>query len=256
MEVIDGHWYMDGVDWDDSSCVHSAEELLGVIERVGFMPLFANGVPGFSVENMTDPSCWWCGDPAVDPWEWRAELARSGRVAYGKFYGGRAGFVSREWFPCFCNYRRDGYDFDARYEDGKAGYREKLLMDLFVPQGVDMWKIDPSSLEEAGCAKSLYTFEMKDRGGFGKGGERGFESVLTKLQMGAYVCVEDFRQRVNKKGEAYGWAVAVMTLPEYLWGYKFVTGCYGEAPTESWRRMAEQVGRFYDADEKAIKRVI
>ena len=41
MEVIDGQWYMQGVDWDDPSCVHSADELLEVIEKVGFMPLFS-----------------------------------------------------------------------------------------------------------------------------------------------------------------------------------------------------------------------
>ena len=69
MEVIDGQWFMEGLDGDDPSCIHSAEELLKVINKVGFLPLFSNEVPGFSVENMTDPTCWWCGDPEIDPWE-------------------------------------------------------------------------------------------------------------------------------------------------------------------------------------------
>ena len=103
MYVLDGQWYMEGLDWDDEGCIHSSDELLSVIESVGFLPLFSSGVPGFSVEEMTDTSCWWCGDVSVDPWEWRAVLARTGKVAYGKFYGGCAGFISKKWFPYFAN---------------------------------------------------------------------------------------------------------------------------------------------------------
>ena len=205
---------------------------------------------------MTDPAFWWCGDESRDPWEWRTVLARTGKVAYGKFFGGRAGFVSKKWFPYFANYRRDGYDFDALYEDGKAGYREKLLMDLFVPSGVDMWDVKVSSLEASGCAASLYTHEMKDKGGFGKGGEKNFEGVLTKLQMQSYLIVKDFRPRLNKRGEEYGWAVAIMTPPEYLWGYKFVTGRYKETPEESFRAIEKQIGKHFDLDGKSLKKII
>ena len=256
MQVIDGQWYMAGPDWDDEGCIHTSGELLDVIERVGFLPLFANEIEGFSVENMTDPAFWWCGDESRDPWEWRTVLARTGKVAYGKFFGGRAGFVSKKWFPYFANYRRDGYDFDALYEDGKAGYREKLLMDLFVPSGVDMWDVKVSSLEASGCAASLYTHEMKDKGGFGKGGEKNFEGVLTKLQMQSYLIVKDFRPRLNKRGEEYGWAVAIMTPPEYLWGYKFVTGRYKETPEESFRAIEKQIGKHFDLDGKSLKKIL
>ena len=34
MEVIDGQWYMGGLDWDDVGCIHSSDELLSVIDRV------------------------------------------------------------------------------------------------------------------------------------------------------------------------------------------------------------------------------
>ena len=256
MYVLDGQWYMQGLDADDEGCIRSSGELLSVIESVGFLPLFSNNVTGFSVEEMTAVSDWWCGDEAVDPWEWRAVLARTGKVAYGKFYGGRAGFISKKWFPYFANYRRDGYDFDARYEDGKAGYREKLLMDLFVPAGVDMWDVNPSSLEGLGLASSLYTNEMKEKGGFGKGGEKNFEGTLTKLQMQTYLIVKDFRPRLNKHGEEYGWAVAIMTPPEYQWGYKFVTSRYKETPSESFKKIASQVGKHFECDEKSLRRVM
>ena len=38
---------------------------------------------------------------------------RYGKVAYGKFFDKKAGFISLEWLPYFANYRRSGYDFDA-----------------------------------------------------------------------------------------------------------------------------------------------
>ena len=256
MEVINGHWYMEGLDWSDDGCLHTVDELLEVIERVGFMPLFANRIPGFSVENMTDASCWWTGDEETDPWEWRILLTRTGKVAYGKFFGNKAGFVSKKWFPYFANYRRDGYDFDSRYEDGKAEFRERAVMKLFEPEGIDMWAVKKSQLGKLGCSESLYTFEIKERAGFGKDGFKNFEGTLAKLQMQSYLVAKDFRPRLNKKGESFGWAVASMTPPEYLWGYKFVTGRYNEAPAESLARMVKQICRYYDADERDVRRVL
>ncbi len=35
-------------------------------------------------------------------------------------------YVSAKWFPDFANYRRDGYDFDARFEDGLASFQTLL----------------------------------------------------------------------------------------------------------------------------------
>ena len=54
----------------------------------------------------------------TDPWIWRTVAAGSGEVAYGKLFDNKAGFVSLEWLPVFANWRRDGYDFDARWDDG------------------------------------------------------------------------------------------------------------------------------------------
>ena len=256
MEVINGEWIMEGLDWDDEGCVHHSDELLAVIDKVGFLPLFGNKVQGFSVEHMTDPRFWWGGDAELDPWEWRIALTRTGKVAYGKFFGNRAGFVSKKWFPEFANFRRDGYDFDARYDDGKADYRQKLLMDLFVPQGMDLDKVRKSDITKHGCAQALFKYEMKEKAGFGKGGEKNFEGVLTKLQMQTYLVAKDFRPRLNKQGESFGWAVAEMTLPEYRWGYDFVTKRYSEAPKASLEKIVKQVQKYFDCDENTIRKVL
>ena len=94
------------------------------------MPLFENLIPGFSVEEHTPAADWWTDDPATDPWAWRQVLASNARVAYGKFFDRKAGFVSRAWFPVFANYRRDGYDYEGMYEDGKMNSRCKRILDV------------------------------------------------------------------------------------------------------------------------------
>ena len=107
MAIENGEWIMRGLDWDDPSRVQTWEDLIDLINEVGFLPLFKNEVDGFSVEENTGDLYWWTGDEEQDPWEWRCLMARSGKVAYGKFFGKKAGFISRAWFPHFANWRRD-----------------------------------------------------------------------------------------------------------------------------------------------------
>ena len=50
---------------------------------------------GYSIEEGCPPELWFAED-ADGPREWKSPAARSGRCAYGKFFDGKAGFVS----PC------------------------------------------------------------------------------------------------------------------------------------------------------------
>ena len=93
MAIENGKWIMRGMDWDDPARIQSWEELIRWVDEIGFLPLFQNEIDGFSVEENTADLYWWTGNPDQDPWEWRALIARSGRVAYGKFFGKRAGFI-------------------------------------------------------------------------------------------------------------------------------------------------------------------
>lgn len=237
-----GTWIMHGVSEDDPKCIHTVKEAITYINEVGFLPLFKNDIPGFSLEERTVPEYWWSEDPERDPWEWREIIAGSGQVAYGKFFDKKAGFISKDWFPYFVNYRRDGYDFDALWDDEKASRREKKIMDLFAEENADA---------------ELYSFEVKQNAGFGKEGEKNFEGTVTDLEMKMYLCMRDFRQRKNKKGENYGWAIAVYSTPEHLWGYDHVTSAYKEEPVESWRRIVKRMNDICpSATEGQIRRVL
>ena len=239
MAVEDGAWIMRGLDWDDPSRIQSWEELIGWIDEVGFLPLFKNEVDGFSAEENTSDLYWWTGDEDQDPWEWRRLIARSGKVAYGKFFGKKAGFISREWFPHFANWRRDGYDFDSRWEDELATARQKKIMDQFAERD------------------ELLSFNLKQLAGFGKGGEKNFEGTVTDLQMGGYLLIRDFRQRRNKRGQPYGWPIAVYTTPERLWGCDHISSAYSASPAESKTLVYEQVRKnFPEANQEELDAVL
>lgn len=228
---------MYGVTEDDPYCLKSVDELIDCVNEKGFLPLFKNSVPGLSVEERTVSRYWWSENAERDPWEWRGIAARSGKVAYGKFFDKKAGFVSLEWLPYFCNYRRDGYDFDSRWDDEKATKRQKKIMDLFTEND------------------ELFSFETKRLAGFGKGGEKNFEGVVTSLEMQTYLAVKDFRSRTDKFGRPYGWKIAVYAMPETLWGYDLISSAYTEEPAESFNRMLEHLLDIYPAatEEQIIK---
>ena len=241
MDVIDNSWTIHALPDDDPDCLRSAEELAGYIEKVGFLPLFSNSIPGFSVEEHTAASGWWTGDPDRDPWMWREILTGSRRVAYGKFFFGNAGFVSLEWFPDFVNLRRDGYDFDALWDDEKANRKQKKIMDLF-PEGADA---------------ALLTSELRQKAGFGKEGETGFDSTLTGLQMLTYLCPMDFCRRKNKAGKEYGWRIALMSTPEQIFGEELVRSRYPDDPADSLQRMCSHLEKFFpDVPGEQLERVL
>ena len=149
----------------------------------------------------------------------------------------------------FANCRRNGYDFDARWEDGRASAREKKIMDLFLWEDADgntMFR-----------KEQILSTDLKRQAGFGKGGEKNFPGIVTQLQMETYLVISGFRRRKNRRGKAYGMPVSVLLPPESIWGYDTVTAAYAETPKVSWKRLLDRVRELYPrADEKAIVRLI
>jgi hypothetical protein len=249
MSIENGEWIMRGMAWDDPYRIRTWQELINWINEIGFLPLFGNGVTGFSAEEHTSPDYWWSGIRSEDPWEWREIIAAGRQVAYGKFFGGRAGFISLEWLPYFANFRREGYDFDARWEDGLASRREKMIMDFMMDIDEDgdvTWKTD-----------QILSTDLKKMAGFGKGREKNYPGIITGLQMQIYLVITDFRRRKNKRGQEYGMSVSVLQPPEVVWGRAAVTKAYAESPAQSWDRVFRHVrGAYPDSPEKEIVKLI
>ncbi|MCM1304913.1 MAG: hypothetical protein NC306_12535 [Butyrivibrio sp.] len=211
--------------------VCSQSDLAQLVQEYGFLPLFQNDVPGFSVEEHT-PAEFWFADGEDGPWEWKGPVIRQTGCAYGKFFRGKAGFISAGWYPDFANYRRDGYDFDARYEDGLASYQDKTVYGIL-----------------AEC-DSLLSGELKRLGGFGKNGRKGFDTIMTRLQMQGYVVTVDFEYKKDKYGSPYGWGVARYATPERYFGDPFGQQVYQRTPEQSKERILRHLEDLLKGVEK------
>lgn len=244
-----GTWIMHGLAWNDPYRIRTWQELVNWINEVGFLPLFANEITGFSVEEHVASDFWWTGDREQDPWEWREIIAASHQVAYGKFFDKKAGFISKKWLPYFANYRRNGYDFDSAWEDGKVTRREKLIMDILTDIDADgnmVWK-----------DKQILSTDLKKLAVFGKGGEKNFSGITTDLMMKIYLVTTDFHKRKNKNGAEYGMPVSVLMPPEAIWGYDVLTAAYTEEIHQSWLRICDRVNEMFpQAKQNEIIRLI
>ncbi|MBQ8024942.1 MAG: hypothetical protein IJ259_00745 [Oscillospiraceae bacterium] len=212
--------------------------LLSEVRRLGFLPFFANEVPGFSIEEHT-PARLWFSETEDGPWEWKGPVARSGVCVYGKFFKGRAGFISLDWFPVFANYRRDGYDFDALYDDGFASHKDKQVYDVLAEHG------------------SLLSKELKALCNYRKDGNKGFDAVITRLQMETYVSIADFEYAVDKAGRQYGWGIARYSTPEAQFGADLMAEAYREDPAVSRARVYAHLQSLCpEATEKQIRSLL
>ena len=218
-------------------CLRCPDDIAELTEALGFLPFFANAIPGFSVEEHTPRELWFT--EADGPWEWKGPIARTKRCLYGKFFGGKAGFISLEWFPDFANYRRDGFDFDSRYESGLASRKDMNVYDTVSRYGTVLSK------------------KLKSLCGYSKGGEKGFDGVITRLQMQTYICVADFEYMRDKYGKQYGWGVARYSTPEELFGYEAVTSAYSREPSESLERILDHLKKVLpEADSARLLKMI
>ena len=236
METVNGEFIMKGCDGEDPDCLHYFDDLVYLVKRSGFIPLFSNEIPGFSVEEHTTASSWWT-EEVTDPWYWRQLASDHPDIAYGKFFNRNAGFISKDWFPVFANYRRNGYDYDALYDDGLASHKSKKIMDAF-------------DLDEESVSKSLISSELRELAGKD-------ETTLTQLQMQTYLIISDFRQRKNKNGQEYGWHLSVYETPETKWGRDFVASGYSADPMESWKTITAHMKKLYpEATESQAWRLL
>lgn len=208
------------------------QDLYDLVNEVGFMPLFDLGEGGFSVERLTFGQ-WWTGRED-DPWFWREQAAREGEIIYGKVFAGRAGFVSKQWYPVLANYRRDGYDFDSRWEEGLAAPLCRDIMRIVETRGRAM------------------TAQIKR-----EVGAKGFESALTLLQGQTYLLIGGFERKRNRRGEPYGWNIAEMMTPEAAFGTDWVTSAYHEPPQVSAQRIKEEIiCHFPWVKEQFLKKIL
>ncbi len=218
--------------------IRSCDDMERYIQEVGFLPLFGSEINGFSVEDHIAQE-YWFDDHNDGPWEWKDIVMKKRTCLYGKFFNKKTGFIGRDWLADFINYRRDGYDFDARYEDGLAARKDKYLFDT-------VWKHE-----------EIFAKELRELCNYGKGGNKGFDTVMTRLQMQLYVVPSEYVYMIDKTGKPYGWGVVKYSTPEHLLGESFVYDSYQRSPEASKNRIEQRLRELYpDATDKAIKKML
>lgn len=196
--------------------IHSEIDLIETIQAVGLLPLFDSGIQGFSANEMSDADCRYQmlpdGGWEWPLWKWKGPVVNEGGCVYGKFFAGKAGFISRKWWPDFFNYRRNCH---PSLEEGSI--EEAIVMTLHG-QG------------------SLITRELRDACGFtGPKMRSRFDAYVTRLQMACYIVTEDFVYPRDRHNREYGWGWSLLTTPEQLLGREAC--CCNHAPEESYRRL-------------------
>lgn len=216
--------------------IHSCPELIECIQQVGFLPLLESGIEGFCAEGMMAEECRFTEFPDGSwewpLWQWKGPVVTEGNCVYGKFFSGKAGFISREWWPDFYNWRRSQ---SPRPEEGTI--EEAILM----------------TLRENG---SMITRELRAACGFTGPKMRGkFDAYIKRLQMACYIVTENFVYPTDKHGHEYGFGWSLLTTPELLLGKDASLCC--RTPEESYQRMTEHLMRLLpDATEKQIKKIL
>ena len=196
--------------------IHNSAQLMELVQQIGFLPLLDSGIRGFSAEEMVDDDCRYVVFPDGGwdwpLWKWKGLVVTDGGCVYGKFFAGKAGFVSREWWPDLCNYRRA-----SRPKPEEGSIEEAILFTL-------------------GESGSLITRELRAACGFtGPKMRSRFDAYVTRLQMACRIVTEDFVYPVHKHGKEYGWGWSLLTTPEQLYGRAFCE-C-SRTPEESFDRM-------------------
>ena len=196
--------------------IYSQAQLMELIRQIGFLPLLDSGIRGYSAEEMVSDECRYVvfSDGGWDwpLWKWKGPIVAEGSTVYGKFFASKAGFISREWWPDFCNYRRSRHPWPP-----EGSIEETILLTL-------------------GEHGSLITRELRALCGFTGAGMRSkFDNYVTRLQMGCYIVTEDFVYPQDKHGHEYGWGWSLLSTPEQLYGRE---ACHcTRTPEESFHRL-------------------
>lgn len=216
--------------------IHSCPELIDCIQQVGFLPLLESGIPGYAAEAMLAEECRFTEFPdgtwEWPLWQWKGPVVTEGNCVYGRFFAGKAGFISRGWWPDFCNWRRHSHPVP---EEGSI---EEAILATLCEHGSMIAR-------ELRAACDFTGPKMRSK----------FDAFVNRLQMACYVVTEDFVYPVDKHGREYGFGWSLLTTPERLLG-RAACQC-SRAPEASYQRMAAHLLQLLPhATEKQIAKLL
>ena len=220
--------------------IRSCPELMERIQQLGFLPLLESGVAGFSADALVADECRYVvlpdGGWEWPLWKWKGPVVTESDCVYGKFFAGKAGFISLEWWPDFMNWRRSIYPLPD--DESEAGAISEAILDTLRERG------------------SMVSRDLRSACGLvGPKMRSLFDGYVNRLQMACRIVTQDFVYPHDKHGHAYGWGLSLLTTPERLLG---ADRCQcPRTPAESHRRLVDHLHRLLpDASDKQILKLL
>jgi len=207
--------------------INSPESMIAAIRHYGIIPFFKCGIPGYSIEEMTDPDFWFTSSENLGPWDWKISVIEEGDIAYGKFMGGKAAFATVEFYAHLMNYRRSLRKYQvATGAKAPAKTRSEILMKHLAPaalayinengaaeakeiRGAMSAAVSPSLLKALGKTyKDKLVPEVK---------KSISDSVVQFLEMGTWTVTGNIRRVYRGPNLEYqGWLRSSLTTPDAL----------------------------------------
>ena len=258
--------------------------MIDLIRAVGIIPFSKCTVPGWSIQEQTDPNFWFTTSDQLGPWDWKVDAVREG-IVYGKFLSRKSAFATEEIYRHLMNWRRSlpyyGMAEGGRYKATTIDARlQKHISPILLNAIRTHETLDSSEL------RTILEHEVpeKDRKLVGghmmkyllpKVTKQAVDFLTQYLEMGTWTVVGDIERVFRGPNCEYkGWQRNSITTPELLIGTapqnsepqpfwaRFVEDSSTDAlsvdctPEESLQYILEAVSRYFPAAPAALEKLI
>lgn len=206
--------------------ISSASEMIAAIRRIGLIPFTRCTVPGWSIEEITNPDFWFMSSDQLGPWDWKIDAVQDG-IVYGKFIGRKSAFATEEMYRHLMNWRRSlPYYRMAIGEDMKTSTIDQRLQKMLSPVVLDAIR-EKETLESSEIRgileKRVPTQVRKKVGGhmekylLPKVNRQAVDFIMQYLDMGTWTLVGDISRVYRGPNCEYkGWQRNSITTPDLL----------------------------------------
>lgn len=211
----------------DSTLINSPESMIHTIQQYGIIPFFHGKIPGWSIEELTDPECWFTSSEQLGPWDWKIDAVRQGNIAYGKFIRNKAAFATVEWYAHLMNWRRSLPQYRIPLGEEFPGNTlmdrlYKTLSPTLLSAIKEFGAMEPTEMREL-LQERTTEEHLKTIGGsmnrylFPKIKRTAVDFLNLYLEMGTWTVIGDFRRIYRGRNQEYtGWQRSSITIPELL----------------------------------------
>lgn len=213
----------------ESPLIKSPESMIQTIREFGIIPFFHGKIPGWSIEDLTEPDFWFTSSEELGPWDWKIEAVRQGNIAYGKFIRNKAAFATVEWYAHLMNWRRSLPQYRIPLGEQYSGNTlmdrlYKTLSPTLLYAIKEFGAMEPTEMR--GLLQERTTEEaLKSIGGsmnkylFPKIKRTAVDFLNLYLEMGTWTVIGDFQRIFKGRNQEYtGWQRSSITTPELLFG--------------------------------------